>query len=335
MSSSTINMNLEETENKDKQTEELMALEAIFPEAFEINKSSDNAFTYTLNLDEDDDQLRSPRKLVIHFYLPPTYPSQDMPIYEISSVYCGNRKMDEFMLDEIDEGFKTLFRPTEVVLFEWISWLREYLEENVPPTVDYTEDAPKYETPKMELEEEESDAVDTPKEDDGNDRPTVRALLRTHNTVDETCPEIFSTEPLMDRKSTFIAHVARVTNVHEVKTVVGQLLSNKKIAKATHNILAYRIVMADGKILQDNDDDGETAAGSRLLHLMQILEVENVVLIVSRWFGGIHLGPDRFKDINNIGRTALENYGFIKDEKPKSKHNTKHNTSKHKKHPKK
>lgn len=79
----------------------------------------------------------------------------------------------------------------------------------------------------------------------------------------ETPPKIFTSEPLLDRKSTFVAHIAQVNNVHEVKVVVAHLLQNKKIAKATHNILAYRIKMPDGKVLQDNDDDGESAAGGK------------------------------------------------------------------------
>lgn len=54
----------------------------------------------------------------------------------------------------------------------------------------------------------------------------------------------------------------------------------------------------------------------RLSHLMQILDVENVVVVVTRWFGGIHLGPDRFKDINNVARNALEECGFIKQNTP-------------------
>ena len=57
----------------------------------------------------------------------------------------------------------------------------------------------------------------------------------------------------------------------------------------------------------------------RLSHLMQILEVENVVVVVTRWFGGIHLGPDRFKDINNVARNALEECGFIKNKNTKGK----------------
>jgi len=32
-----------------------------------------------------------------------------------------------------------------------------------------------------------------------------------------------------------------------------------------------------------------------MLHLLEILDVENVLVVVSRWFGGIQLGADRFK----------------------------------------
>lgn len=124
----------EELENREIQKEEMMALEAIFPEAFQLDLTSPDAFVYTLNLDEDNVELRSPRKLVIRFFLPPTYPNQDMPVYEISSIYCGAKKIDEDMIDAIDAGFQSLFNPTEVVLFEWISWLREYLEENTQPS---------------------------------------------------------------------------------------------------------------------------------------------------------------------------------------------------------
>ena len=41
------------------------------------------------------------------------------------------------------------------------------------------------------------------------------------------------------------------------------------------------------------DDDGETHAGGRMLHLLEILDATNVIVIVTRWYGGILLGPDR------------------------------------------
>ena len=40
-------------------------------------------------------------------------------------------------------------------------------------------------------------------------------------------------------------------------------------------------------------------------------EVNNVLVIVTRYFGGILLGPDRFKHINQAARNALELGGFL------------------------
>jgi len=40
------------------------------------------------------------------------------------------------------------------------------------------------------------------------------------------------------------------------------------------------------------------------------MNVENVVVIVSRWFGGIKLGPERFKLICNSARHLLEEQGY-------------------------
>ena len=56
---------------------------------------------------------------------------------------------------------------------------------------------------------------------------------------------------------------------------------------------------------QDNDDDGESAAGGRLAHLLQIMEVKDVLVIVTRYFGGIHLGPDRFKCVQPASRYGI------------------------------
>ena len=40
-------------------------------------------------------------------------------------------------------------------------------------------------------------------------------------------------------------------------------------------------------------------------------ELNNVLVIVTRYFGGILLGPDRFKHINQAARNALELGGFL------------------------
>lgn len=40
---------------------------------------------------------------------------------------------------------------------------------------------------------------------------------------------------------------------------------------ARHNMFAYRILLDGGAMLNDNDDDGESAAGGRLAHLMGLM----------------------------------------------------------------
>jgi len=124
--------------------------------------------------------------------------------------------------------------------------------------------------------------------------------------------QFYSDEAFEDRKSTFQAHLAPVHSKEEVQLVLNKLKENKKIANATHNIYAYRIWDDARKcILSDCEDDGETAASSRMLHLMEIADVKNVVVCVSRWFGGVFLHNDRFKHINNACRTILVNHGYI------------------------
>lgn len=60
------------------------------------------------------------------------------------------------------------------------------------------------------------------------------------------------------------------------------------------------------------DDDGEAAAGGRLAHLLTLLGAENVLVVVTRWFGGVLLGPERFKHINRAARDALSKGDFIR-----------------------
>lgn len=61
------------------------------------------------------------------------------------------------------------------------------------------------------------------------------------------------------------------------------------------------------KVLKhDNDDDGEDAAGARLAHLLEMRKEDGIFVVVSRWYGGIKLGPKRFAHINNVARELLQ-----------------------------
>jgi putative IMPACT (imprinted ancient) family translation regulator len=68
--------------------------------------------------------------------------------------------------------------------------------------------------------------------------------------------------------------------------------THSKFPTARNRILSYRVsqldqisqreVMAEGF-----DDDGEDGAGEKLLHLLQKMEIENIVLIVCVWNNGV------------------------------------------------
>lgn len=133
------------------------------------------------------------------------------------------------------------------------------------------------------------------------------------NTLDEEPPWTLS-EVITEKKSVFVARAAPVTSVEQAKQYLAHLLANdKKAAKATHNMTSYRIRGENGVQYQDCDDDGETAAGGRLLHLLELMGVWNGMVVVSRWYGGVHLGPDRFRIINQTARDALVKAGFVQD----------------------
>eukprot|EP00585_Thalassiosira_rotula_P019448 CAMPEP_0196199572 /NCGR_PEP_ID=MMETSP0912-20130531/3208_1 /TAXON_ID=49265 /ORGANISM="Thalassiosira rotula, Strain GSO102" /LENGTH=97 /DNA_ID=CAMNT_0041472795 /DNA_START=80 /DNA_END=369 /DNA_ORIENTATION=- len=95
-----------------------------------------------------------------------------------------------------------------------------------------------------------------------------------------------------------IAHVCNVTCMEHVQWALSELLFNdKKVGKATHNMFAYRFFTDNndngnnGSHVSDNDDDGEKGSGSKLASLLEMCRVENVLVVVSRWFGGMKLGP--------------------------------------------
>ncbi len=144
-------------------------------------------------------------------------------------------------------------------------------------------------------------------------------------------PDWILSDVVTEKKSVFLARAARVTSLAQAQTFLDHLTAtDKKVAVATHNISAWRIKQRKDTesrpsdkgtdsdvaeaVIQDYDDDGETAAGGRLLHVMQLMDVWNVLVVVSRWYGGIQLGPARFRLINDVGRDALVKGGFTRDD---------------------
>lgn len=121
--------------------------------------------------------------------------------------------------------------------------------------------------------------------------------------------QIFRSEPIEDRDSTFIGLYSR-------KLDVNALRASSDIQSATHRMAAWRVPSKQRTIastaqhspqsLYDvgSDDDGEKWAGKKLETVLSNLKVEGCV-VVARWYGGTMLGPVRFAHIENCAKNAI------------------------------
>ena len=127
---------------------------------------------------------------------------------------------------------------------------------------------------------------------------------------DVPVPQIVEGEVETVKKSKFVAFAAIVHSEEEADAFRDHLLQDKRIAAATHNMFAYRIKRADGTLVEKRDEDGEHGAGDKMLYLLTALGEVETAIIVSRWYGGVHLGHDRFKIIVRVARDVLEGETF-------------------------
>ena len=262
--------------------DELLALDSIFGP--EIVRG-----TLLNGLEIGVPALEATLAMRLRLAFPADYPAASAPvILELHSDLLSATETAD-----LAHQMEAMFVPGEVICWAWVAFLQEEWERRAPPE----EALPKEVAPPLDDAPEEALAVD-PREADIDSELAARIV---HGT------------PLTEKKSTFQAHVAEVHDVAAVQAVVDHLLTNNKVRAASHNIMAYRIERAGapGNFLQDCDDDGEAAAGSRLLHLLQMVDARNVVVVVSRWFGGVLLGPARFGLINKAARECLDECGFI------------------------
>jgi uncharacterized YigZ family protein len=90
------------------------------------------------------------------------------------------------------------------------------------------------------------------------------------------------------RGSEFLGHVAPARTVEDAEAFVASV--REEYADATHNVPAYR-VRAD-PLREWADDDGEPggSAGKPALNVLAQEDIQNVVAVVTRHYGGTNLG---------------------------------------------
>ena len=94
---------------------------------------------------------------------------------------------------------------------------------------------------------------------------------------------------LIEKKSKFIANAFQVKNKEEAENRINEI--SKEYFDAKHNCYAY--IINDGKnIIEKMSDNGEPSgtAGMPILNVIKKRNLQNVLVIVTRYFGGILLG---------------------------------------------
>lgn len=107
---------------------------------------------------------------------------------------------------------------------------------------------------------------------------------------------------LTDRGSKYAVSGCPVSSRADIDAALKLLKREKSYAKATHNTWGA-VLGTDGMI---KADDGESSAGMVILRMLERDAVVDHLIVVTRWYGGKHLGGDRFRHVQTCVREYLD-----------------------------
>jgi len=121
-----------------------------------------------------------------------------------------------------------------------------------------------------------------------------------------------SSAEYIEKKSKFIANMTYVESVEEAENYIKEI--RKKYFDARHNCFAFSVNTKDG-IVDRFSDDGEPSgtAGSPMLNLLTSQGITNVVVVVTRYFGGVLLGTGGLlRAYSEATKSAIEKANIVK-----------------------
>lgn len=97
-----------------------------------------------------------------------------------------------------------------------------------------------------------------------------------------------STGEITEKKSRFLSSVIPVSTKEEAEEWIGKI--KKKNFDARHNCYAYRIGSKGEQSRYSDDGEPSGTAGRPIMEILEKEELTNVLIVVTRYFGGILLG---------------------------------------------
>lgn len=110
-----------------------------------------------------------------------------------------------------------------------------------------------------------------------------------------------------EKKSLFIGYAISVSSEEEAQAIIKQ--KKKEYADATHNVYAYMIGDSIARYSDDNEPQG--TAGMPTLNSIRMSGISDVLVVVTRYFGGILLGAGGLvRAYSTAASMALEEGGI-------------------------
>ncbi len=108
-----------------------------------------------------------------------------------------------------------------------------------------------------------------------------------------------------DKKSKFIAHTYKINNKEQIKQIIKQLKIEHP--KSNHTPYAFRLGIQNIEIGFSDDGEPTGSAGKPIYFEIKGKELQNILICVVRYFGGIKLGVGGLtKAFSTAAKTVIE-----------------------------
>lgn len=235
--------------------DEIEAINAIYPES--VKELTPDIYEFSI---PGHDEVQ------VQMSFPLTYPEEEPSVIQIVTRNIRKYPDNSYIEEHFVSILREIFHAGEVVIFEFLGevdvFLENYEEEHEEVLQQINAQIEKLHLEQMRAK---SPPVET--------KAKVTEVEPRKKEVDHTQGWIQS-DPVIDRGSTFIAFAREAHSVEEARQYFDELISDRKVAKSSHNMNTWRIKGSNGVTYQDCDDDGESAAGLRMLHLLTVCSLK-------------------------------------------------------------
>ena len=119
-------------------------------------------------------------------------------------------------------------------------------------------------------------------------------------------------DEFVEKRSRFIGYIKHVETEKEATDFIAEIRT--KHWDATHNVYAY-VLRENGTMRYSDDNEPQGTAGIPVLDVLKKSEVTDVVVVVTRYFGGVLLGGGGLvRAYSHSASIALKKIGVVTSE---------------------